>query len=82
MVDFHPELVEEGIPDVDSDWILTDEAAAIMKVSPDMVQILCRKYRNTEGKEGIKSKKLGRDWLVWREDAEKYEGRNKKKSEK
>ncbi len=82
MVDFHPELVTEGKPLMeDSDWILTDEAAEIMKVTPDMVQKLCRQYETTDGKEGIKSKRLSRIWLVSREAAEAYVGRNKKKSE-
>jgi hypothetical protein len=81
MVDFYPNLTE-GKPDVDSEWILTDEAAEIMKVTPDMVQLLCRQYRDTNGEKGIKSMKLGRDWLVSREAAEAYDGRNKKKYEK
>lgn len=82
MIDFSPNLEQEGKPLMeDSDWILTDKAAELMSLSLDQVQRLCKQYEDTKGEKGIKSKRLGRIWLVSREAAEAYVGRNKKKSE-
>ncbi len=56
-------------------WITTAEAAAIMEITPQAVQRLCRK-------KGIDCEKFGRDWMVNKASAETYKpnpgGRGKK----
>lgn len=61
-------------------WITTTKAAETMNVTREYVQKLCKQYIESQGEEGIKAKRPGREYWVWREDAESWT-RTRKKSE-
>lgn len=52
-----------------SDWLTTTDAAVIMDLNKITVAQYCR-----EGK--LRCRRWGREWQVWREDAENFEKSN------